>query len=525
MDRPGPLTTGSHSRRSFLGLAAGLTAAAAVAGCGGGDLAGAAGPPRPGGRLRAVFAGKGATEVLDPHKTNLYAELARAKALYDKLADYGSDLSIVPRLAERFEPSPDQRRWRVTLRDARFHDGRPVRAADVLYSYARILGRTPGMRGRSSLTSIDLTRSRAVDDRTVEFVLTAPYAEFPNATAALGTYIVPEGAGSTGPAEFDRAPVGSGPFRFEAFEPGRSFRAVRNPDYWDGAPHLDGLEILVSNDEAARVNALLGRQVEYAHDLSATTAGSYQDRVRVIRLSNSSMQALAMKVDRPPFDNPELRRAMFAMVDREELVRTLFAGSGTVGNDLYGKGYKYYADQIPQRTYDPDRARFLLRKAGAEGLRIPLNASAAGAGMLESASVLRDQAARAGLGIDVVQGNKDTYFTDIRDAGVLATYRSGALPIEAHISQRLLSNSSTNITKWARPGFDALYAAAQATGDEARREQLYLQMQQQLHAEGGFVIWGFADFLVATAPTVGGVAAAAPANTLDWARFDKVWLG
>lgn len=508
-----------HSRRRFLQITGGLGAALGLAACSGGGGASATGDPRPGGTLRAAFAGSGATETLDPHKQNLYVELARAKTMYDKLAEYGSDLSVVPRLAESFEPSPDQTRWRVRLRAARFHDGRPVRAADVLSSYARILGPTPGMRGRSGLAPLDLANCRALDDRTVEFVLRTPYAEFPNATAALGTAIVPEGA-----SDFDRAPVGSGPFRFESFAPGRSFRAVRNPDYWDGAPYLDALEILVSNDEAARVNALLGRQVEYAHDLSPTTAGSYGDRVVVTRLPRSSMQSLAMKVDRPPFDRLEARQAMFALVDREEMVRTLLAGSGTVGNDLYGKGYQYYADAIPQRTYDPDRARFLLRAAGLEGARIPLDTAAAGSGMVEAASVLRDQAARVGLNLDVTTGNAATYYSDIRDKGSIAVYRAGALPIETHISQRLLSNSSTNFTKWARPEFDALYAQAQATGDVGARTEVYHRMQDQLHAEGGFLVWGFSDFLVGSDPRVGGIDPNAPANSLDWARFDKVWM-
>ncbi|NYD36444.1 ABC transporter substrate-binding protein [Actinomycetospora corticicola] len=515
-----PLTpTGGTTRRRFLQIGTALAGSAALAACSSGPAAPAVGTPRPGGTLRAAFAGSGATETLDPHTQNLYAELARAKMLYDKLAEYGSDLSVVPRLAERFEPSADQTRWRVPLRAARFHDGRPVRAADVLASYARILGPTPGMRGRSGLATLDLPNCRAIDDRTVEFALKAPYAEFPNATAALGTAIVPEGA-----TDFDRAPVGSGPFRFESFEPGRRFRVVRNPEYWEGAPLLDAVELLVSNDEAARVNALLGRQVEYAHDLSPTTAAGYADRVVVTRLPRSSMQSLAMKVDRPPFDRPEVRQAMYAMVDREEMVRTLLAGSGTVGNDLYGKGFRYYADDIPQRTYDPDRARALVRAAGLEGVRIPLDTAAAGSGMVEAASVLRDQAARVGLTLDVVTGNASTYYSDVRDEGVLAVYRSGALPIESHISQRLLSTSATNFTQWRRPAFDALYAQAQATGDDTARTGLYRQMQQQLHDDGGFLVWGFSDFLVGSDPRVGGIDPTAPANTLDWARFDRVWL-
>src|SRR5688572_26411973 len=117
------------SRRGFLGLSAGLSVAA-LTGCQSSTGAApvAAGAPARGGRLRAAFAGGGAQEVLDPHKANLFVEIARSKAMYDKLADYADDVSIVPRLAEAWEPSKDLRTWRISLRKATFHDGRPVRA-------------------------------------------------------------------------------------------------------------------------------------------------------------------------------------------------------------------------------------------------------------------------------------------------------------------------------------------------------------------------------------------------------------
>ena len=98
------------------------------------------------------------------------------------------------------------------------------------------------------------------------------------------------------------------------------------------------------------------------------------------------------------------------------------------------------------------------------------------------------------------------------------------MPIESHISQRLLSTSTTNAPHWKQPDFDELDTLAQSTRDIAARTALYERMQRRLHNEGGFLIWGFADWLVATAPTVRGVSKDAPANTLDWARFDKTWL-
>ncbi|WP_410641633.1 ABC transporter substrate-binding protein [Amycolatopsis sp. lyj-346] len=507
------------SRRGFLGLTAGLSITA-VTGCATGAPAPAGPGPRAGGRLRAAFAGGGAKEVLDPHLANLFVEAARSKAMFDKLADLGDDVSAQPRLAEKWEPSADLTRWRITLRPATFHNGQPVRAQDVLASYARILDPRRAFRAKSSLSLIDLANSRAINEKTVEFALTRPFVEFPNALAAFGTYIVPEGL-----EDFSK-PVGSGPFGFVSFAAGKSTLLKRNPDYWEGAPHLDELEFVIANEESARTSALLGGQVEYAHDLTPTTARGHAsgDRMTVHRSPNSAVQAFAMKLDRAPFDNRDLREALFLLADRPQLVEATLAGSGQVGNDLFGRGYQYYAGDIAQRTRDLDKAKFLIRKAGADGLTVQLDTSTAAAGMVEAATVFADQARGSGLTLEVVTGNKDTYWADTLKNGSLSSFRSGAMPIETHIAQRLLTGSGTNMTKWARPEFDDLYRKAVSTADEQERAGVYREMQRTLHAEGGYLMWGFADWLVGTAPHVGGIATA-PANTLNWARFDKVWLG
>ncbi|WP_405966160.1 ABC transporter substrate-binding protein [Streptomyces sp. NBC_00015] len=519
-------------RRGFLTAATGAASLGApvLTGCGSGS--GSAkdtgrkgdGKPTQGGRLRAAFAGGGAGETLDPHLANLFADAARAKALYDKLADFGADLSARPRLAENWEANKTLDRWQVTLRKATFHDGRPVTAADVLYSYRRIADPEQAFRARASLEPIDLDASRATGERGIEFVLKRPTAEFPNVLAAFGAYVVPENSGESG--GFDTRPIGSGPFRFVSFTPGRSAVFRRYDDYWEGAPHLDELEFVVANEESARVNALLGGQIEYAHELNPTTARAHEGKgqIAIVRLPGSAMQGFAMKTDRAPFDDQRVREAFFLIADRRELVDGALSGAGVIGNDLFGKGYEYYADGLPQRGPDLDRARALLKQAGAENLKVTLDTSAVAAGFIEAASVFRDQARKAGVTIDVKVGSKDSYWADILDNGTLCCYRSGAMPVEAHISQRLLSDSTTNATKWKHKDFDALYQQAQSTRDKTERAAVYERMQRRLYTEGGFLIWGFADWILGTARGVKGVSAEAPANTLDWARFDKVWL-
>ncbi|WP_421107421.1 ABC transporter substrate-binding protein [Streptomyces sp. NEAU-S77] len=519
-----PLRHPGLHRRGFLAASgAASLGALALTGCGGSPSGGGQGDGKPkrGGRLRAAFAGGGASESLDPHLGSLFADAARAKALYDKLADYDADLVARPRLASAWEPNAGLDRWKVTLREATFHDGKPVTADDVLFSYRRIADPEKTFRAKASLEPIDLKASRALDRRTVEFVLKRPTAEFPNVLAAFGAYIVPEGAD-----DFDEKPVGSGPFRLVSFSPGRTTVLRRNDDYWDGAPYLDRLEFIVANDESARVNSLLGGQVEYAHELSPTTARAHEKsgQIEIVRLPGSAMQAFAMKTDRPPFDDKRVREAFFLIADRKELLNGALSGAGEIGNDLFGKGYAYYADGLPQREQDLGRARKLLKQAGAEDLRVTLDTSAVAAGFTEAAGIFRDQAAKAGVTITVRHGSKDSYWNDILDSGTLCSYRSGAMPIESHFSQRLLTGSTTNATKWQHKDFDALYQQAQSTRDDKDRAAVYQRMQRRLYAEGGFLVWGFADWIIGTARTVGGVDHRAPANTLDWARFDKVWL-
>ncbi|MFJ8207743.1 ABC transporter substrate-binding protein [Streptomyces sp. NPDC096033] len=514
----------SLARRGFL-IATGATALAFTAACGTSSTSpdaknAAEGAPKQGGRLRAAFAGGGANETLDPHAANLFVDAARAKALFDKLADFGADLAAVPRLAEKWEPNDALDIWRITLRKAAFHDGTPVTAEDVLYSYRRIADPKGTFRAKASLEPIDLDASRALDPSTVEFKLKRPYAEFPNVLAAFGAYIVPKDA-----AAFDK-PVGSGPFSFVSFTPGKSLVVKRNEAYWEAAPHLDELEFVVAGEESARVSALLGGQVEYAHELNPATARTHEGKgkIEIVRLPGSAMQGFVMKTDRPPFHDPRVRQAFFLIADRKELVDGALSGAGEIGNDLFGKGYQYYPAGLPQRTQDLDKARALLKEAGAEGLKVTLDTAPAATGFVEAAGIFKEQAAKAGVTVEIKVGNKDTYWKDILNNGTFASYRSGAMPIESHISQRLLTGSTTNATKWQQRDFDDLYQQAQSTRDVTQRGALYERMQRRLYDEGGFLVWGFADWIIATAPTVHGVSKTAPANTLDWARFDKIWL-
>lgn len=476
--------------------------------------------PTRGGRLRAAFAGSGPQEVLDPHRTNFYADVARSKALYDKLVDFGDDLTPQPRLASDWTSNHDSTEWVVRLRKTNWHNGKPFRAADVLYTYSRILDPGSGLRPRSSMTMIDMAHTAALDDHTIRFALNRPYSEFPSALAAFGAYIIPEGTRA-----FSH-PIGTGPFRFSSFTAGRSFLASRFEEYFDGAAFIDELEILIAPEEAARINALVSQQVDYADDLTPSSARTHErtPNVSIVRSPRSGISGFAMKTDRPPFDDIRLRQAMYALLDRSQLLSSVVNDFGELGNDLFGKGYQYYPESLPQREADIDTARELVKKTGAHGKTIVLDTTSATNGFLEAANLLREQADAAGLDIRVNNGDPATYWSRTVDEGVLSSFRSGAMPIESNIAQRFLSDSTKNYTQWKRPEFDALYREATTASDPAVRTQAYHRMQSQLFEEGGLLVWGVLDGLTGVSGRLQDLSRTAPTNTLDYARFDKAWL-
>src|SRR5690606_16681532 len=221
------------SRRSLLAAVGGLAALPMLSSCGSATGSTA--------RLRTAFPVSGARESLDPHTSSLFVDQARAKALFDTLVAYADDMSVVPRLAESWEADPTGTRWRVRLRTARFHDGSPVTAEDVLYSYRRIADPATASPARWQFTDIDFAASRARSERELELVLHRPNFEFPVAWGAPATEIVP--AGTT---DFS-APVGSGPFRFVSFSPGAPAVLRRFDDYWGGPAGIEELEFVPIN--------------------------------------------------------------------------------------------------------------------------------------------------------------------------------------------------------------------------------------------------------------------------------------
>jgi peptide/nickel transport system substrate-binding protein len=258
-------------------------------------------------------------------------------------------------------------------------------------------------------------------------------------------------------------------------------------------------------------------------DFAQAKARMESSEVKIIRAPGSNMVPITMACDQKPFDDVRVRQAMRLIADRQKLLDTAFSGFGQIGNDIYGIGLPYYNDELPQREPDVEQARSLLAQAGMDGARFTLASSNAAPGMLESATLFAEQAREAGITIEIDNSPADSYYSDKYLKVPFAQTQWGTQSIESQIVQGLLSDAAFNETGWRREDFDRRFREARGTLDEGSREEQYFELQRELHEEGGYLIWGFNDWVDAVSPRVNGVKPS-PIFALGWYDFKEFWL-
>lgn len=480
----------------------------------------APGGPIRGGRLVTAHTGAGPAETLLPWNEASFIDVGRHKQMYEKLFERDPSLTPQPILAESLEPNAAGDVWQLKLKSGiTFHNGKEMTADDVLYSWSE--ASNVEYESGSNFGVFDLANTRKVSDTEVELHLTQPLADLPAVLAKKVMYIVPDGL-----SDYDQ-PVGTGAFTFVEWTPGERSLMARYDDYWgEGKPYVDEVEMISIEDPTARLNALLGGQVDAVEQLDFTQATAHRDNpdVQLIIAESTTTVPLTMRVDTPPFDDPRVREAIKLSVDRDQMVESVLLGFGFVGNDLFGLGWPSYNSQLPQRTYDPDRARALLTEAGHDGLEVTLYTSQVVPGMLESATIFKEQARASGIEVTLEVLPGEAYF-DVEQSYLSPSapfYQSiWGGPFEGQAVDGLLADSPYNETVWNRPDWEEAFRAAQGIIDGNERAAALQELQVPLYEEGGYVIWGFSAIIDAASPRVQGIV---PTGVFNLGHYDfKEW--
>jgi len=449
-----------------------------------------------GGTLR-IAALSSPADTLNPAATTGPLEYSVLFHIHDSLVlQKGGE--FVLQLAESIEPNADATEWTITLVEgARFHDGRPVTAADVAYSLG-LLAASPNF--GQSYAAVNLEGSTIVDDRTLIIPMRAPRGDLLEAVFGQLSLIVPDGFTDWGNN------IGSGPYKLVSFEPGVGALLERNPDYWGDPPALDTLEFVGIADPATRLNALRSGDIDYAWNISAAGAASIEgdSSLETHRDSGggSLIRGFVLNLNTPPFDNPDVVRAVKLAIDRWALIDVVLLGNGEIGNDMPSKGLPGYNDSIPQVERDVDTARELFTAAGVDSFT--MRAADLVPGIVDSSELFAQQMAEAGVTVTVEEADAATYFNDF--AAVFSTPAQGMYYINrsagVHMGSFSGSQGTFNISGYATPEFDAGLADMQATVNVDERLQKTEELLAMIHYEDGLVVWAFEPQINASIPGI-----------------------
>jgi peptide/nickel transport system substrate-binding protein len=463
----------------------------------------AAGPQK-GGRLRIACTGGSTSDSLDPGAlTSQYNQVLNYQ-MRNCLVEIDHNSNAIPELAESWEPSPDAIKWTFKIRKGvEFHNGKTLDANDVLYTmnHHRAKDSKSGAKGL-----LDPIEEISTDGKhTVVYTLKGGNADFPYILGDYHLTIFPDG--TKGP-EFNKG-IGTGGYTLKDWEPGVTALTTRNPNYWKtGRAHFDEVEMLSIVDTNARTNALKTGQIDVMDrpDLKTIHLFKKQKNIQVINKTSGSHATVPMLVNIQPYDNNDVRLGLKYALDREEQVKKVLNGYGSVGNDHpIASSVKFHATDLPQRPYDPDKAKYHMKKAGMLDRTFKLHTADAGfAGAVDSALLYQNSAAKAGIKIEVVKEPNDGYWSNVwMKKSWCMSYWSARPTADLMFSTCYAGDANWNETYWKHERFNKLLVEARAELDEKKRAEMYYDMQQIVSDEGATVVPMFADIVVVASKNIG----------------------
>jgi peptide/nickel transport system substrate-binding protein len=520
------------TRRQVLAGAAVVGAGAALgpvaAACGGSSSGGGAsaspsatgtGTAKAGGVLKVAAAAGSAKEDLDIHAPALtMPSMDMRFNVYDSLLEKSPEGVLGMALAEEIVPNAKATQFTVRLKSGLvFHDGKPVTADDVVYSFQRIMNpKNPGL-AAPQLLGLTPKGIKKVDDLTVTFNLESANSIFPEALSAYSAGIIPTGYDPKGGV----GAIGTGPFKVRDFLPGQKGVFTKNADYWrdGGGPYVDQLELIEFADSTAQLNALLGGAADYCQMVTGAQRKVAEGAgFALLESKTGSWIPFTMRTDVKPFSDVRVRQAFRLMVDRPQMIAQAADGMQWLGNDMYGPFDPGYPKDLPQRAQDLEQAKSLLKQAGYDNsltLKLTTSTSVSSAAPA-AATVFAQQAKGADVTVKVDNVTGDVFWGDEYLKYPFAMDNWGTRGYLAQAGMGTMPKAYYNETHWDNPKWLSLVEEAYRTVDDAKRNELITEASTIEYNEGGYIIYAFdnqvdafSKKLAGAVPDVSGLGSAA----------------
>jgi peptide/nickel transport system substrate-binding protein len=465
--------------------------------------------------------------------------------ILEPLLHLDEKMQVQLKLASAYEVlSPTKVRFKLRP-GIKFHDGTPLNAAAVKFSFDRALKGTPPARWASLAGS--LAGAEVVDDLTVDVVTKEPYGPILRTLAMIYPSMVSPAAVQKLGADFSRAPVGTGPFKFVEWKTNTQIVIERNPDYWGEKALLDRVVFKVVPEEGARMIAIQTGDADMVMFPSpAQLAGLRRDpRYTVHEAPGLRVVHVGMNAKLPPLDDVRVRQALFHAVDRKAILDNIMEGSAVPARSVISPGVFGFKDMQLDQLYPFDRAKAkaLLTQAGwtpgADGVlqkggqRLTLNWLAQRGRYPKDGEITEAvQAMWQEIGVEAKVEFREwaTVFTELRKPeanrhhwtfGWVTTNADADYSLYALFHSKELPPASWNRSHYANPRVDTLLEQARRSLNQPEREKLYGEAQDILAKEPVWIpIYNTKEIILTRAHVKGFVIHPVEYNLGLW----RTWL-
>lgn len=447
----------------------------------------ASGEPVQGGKL--VFALDTAPLGFDPHLTVADSSLSFYEHIYDSLFEFSPTLALVPSLAESFDVI-DETTYRFAIRQGvTFHDGQPLTAEDVKFSYDRMLD--PEVKSVRQPWFSEIDGVEVTDSHTVIVHLKNPFAPLLSYMGMAGAAIVSKAFTEAHDNDLSQVTNGTGPFSLREYQTNQFGALVRNPNHWrGGVPLVDELELRIVTDESSRVAAIRAKEADmtrvYEQQNSEILA---QEGYQVYKGLSTARAMTYINTRKAPFDDPRVRQALSFAIDRQEFIDTALFGDGKPTGDIpvADETWALPTTEFATYTQDVERARALLAEAGyPDGFTARITVSPQYAFDVANAQVLQNQLKAVGITLEIQQvewGQLIDTLVNTRDFDLINVINTHQPDPDGYTYGNYHHSSPLNPSGLADPALDELLERGRATADPAERKAIYDQVQHKLHEE------------------------------------------
>ena len=424
---------------------------------------------------------------LDPHKTVKAGTREVMFNVFEGLMKPTPEGDLTPAIASDYQVSEDRLTYTFTLRDGvKFHNGDTVTAEDVVYSIQRCAAATEtGIVPVEAFSNI--TDIQAPDASTVIITLAQPDNEF---LSYMTTAVLP--------ADYDQQdtdPVGTGPFKFVSRAAQDSIVLEKFDEYWGTPAQLDQVTFKIIENADSLLMSLQSGAIDLCAHLTSTQVAQLGEDFDVAEGTMNLVQALYLNNAVEPFDNELVRQALCYAIDKQAIIDLAFDGYGSpIGSSMYPAFGKYFDESLTDYyPHDTEKAKELLAQAGyPDGFSMTITVPSNYKPHMDTAQVLVQQLAEVGITAEIQAVEWESW---VSDAYTNRQFQSTVVGVDASnmtaraLLERFTSTADNNFINYSNADYDALFAQAQATADDAEQTALYKEMEKNLteHAANVYI--------------------------------------